>query len=131
MKAVNPDVTIIHAQLADRDGNVMLWGITGVQREAVLAAERAIVTVEEVVDEFPERTGAVILPNWVLAAVSVVPNGAWPSYAAGYSVRDNDFYQQWDAISRDRERFLAWAEENGLAPDSVGGPVEPKESTHV
>src|SRR5919107_1826100 len=101
VKAVNPDVTVIHAQLADRDGNVMLWGITGVQREAVLAADRAIVTVEEVVDEFPERTGAVILPNWVLAAVCVVPNGAWPSYAAGFSVRDNDFYQRWDAIARD------------------------------
>jgi glutaconate CoA-transferase subunit A len=114
VKAVNPDVTVIHAQLADRDGNVMLWGITGVQREAVLAADRAIVTVEQVVDEFPERTGAVILPNWVLSAVCVVPNGAWPSYAAGYSVRDNDFYQRWDAIARDRESFLAWAADNDL-----------------
>ncbi|ONI68161.1 3-oxoadipate--succinyl-CoA transferase subunit A [Kribbella sp. ALI-6-A] len=114
VKAVNPDVTVIHAQLADRDGNVMLWGITGVQREAVLAADRAIVTVEQVVDEFPERTGAVILPNWVLSAVCVVPNGAWPSYAAGYSVRDNDFYQRWDAIARDRDSFLAWAADNDL-----------------
>jgi glutaconate CoA-transferase subunit A len=105
---------VIHAQVADRDGNVMLWGITGVQREAVLAAKRAIVTVEEVVDEFPERTGAVVLPNWVLAAVCVVPGGAWPSYAAGYSVRDNDFYQEWDSVSRDRNAFLAWAKENGL-----------------
>ncbi|MEV0282859.1 CoA-transferase [Kribbella sp. NPDC050820] len=114
VKAVNPDVAVIHAQLADRDGNVMLWGITGVQREAVLAAKRAIVTVEEVVAEFPEHTGAVVLPNWVLSAVSVVPGGAWPSYAAGYSVRDNDFYQQWDAISRDRTAFLEWARANGL-----------------
>ncbi|WP_432943031.1 CoA transferase subunit A [Kribbella sp. CA-253562] len=114
VKAVNPDVTVIHAQLADRDGNVMLWGITGVQREAVLAADRAIVTVEQVVDEFPERTGAVILPNWVLSAVCVVPNGAWPSYAAGYSVRDNEFYQRWDAIARDRASFLAWAADNDL-----------------
>lgn len=114
VKAVNPDVAVIHAQVADRDGNVMLWGITGVQREAVLAAKRAIVTVEEVVDEFPERTGAVILPNWVLSAVCVVPGGAWPSYAAGYSVRDNDFYKQWDTVSRDRTAFLAWAEENEL-----------------
>ena len=78
--------------------------------------DRAIVTVEEVVDEFPEHTGAVILPNWVLSAVSVVPNGAWPSYAAGYSVRDNDFYQEWDAISRDRGSFLAWALPNNLSP---------------
>jgi len=116
VRAVNPDVTVIHAQLADRDGNVMLWGITGVQREAVLAADRAIVTVEEVVDEFPEHTGGVILPNWVLSAVSVVPNGAWPSYAAGYSVRDNDFYQEWDTISRDRGSFLAWAAANNLSP---------------
>ncbi|MFI6673233.1 CoA transferase subunit A [Kribbella sp. NPDC050470] len=114
VKAVNPDVAVIHAQLADRDGNVMLWGITGVQREAVLAAKRAIVTVEEVVAEFPEHTGAVVLPNWVLSAVSVVPGGAWPSYAAGYSVRDNDFYQQWDGISRDRTAFLEWARANGL-----------------
>lgn len=114
VKAVNPDVAVIHAQLTDREGNVMLWGITGVQREAVLAAKRAIVTVEEVVDEFPERTGAVVLPNWVLSAVCVVPGGAWPSYAAGYSVRDNDFYKQWDTVSRDRSKFLEWARENGL-----------------
>jgi glutaconate CoA-transferase, subunit A len=114
VKAVRPDVTVIHAQVADRDGNVMLWGITGVQREAVLAAKKAIVTVEEIVDEFPERTGAVVLPSWVLSAVSVVPGGAWPSYAAGYSTRDNDFYTEWDAISRDRDSFLAWAAANDL-----------------
>jgi glutaconate CoA-transferase subunit A len=124
VKAINPDVTVIHAQLADREGNVMLWGITGVQREAVLAADRAIVTVEEVVDEFPERTGAVILPNWVLSAVCVVPNGAWPSYAAGYSVRDNDFYQRWDAIARDRTAFLTWAAENGLKPATDWDPAD-------
>jgi glutaconate CoA-transferase subunit A len=85
-----------------------------VQREAVLAAKKAIVTVEEIVDEFPERTGAVVLPSWVLSAVSVVPGGAWPSYAAGYSTRDNDFYTEWDAISRDRDSFLAWAAANDL-----------------
>jgi glutaconate CoA-transferase, subunit A len=124
VKAVNPDVAVIHAQVADRDGNVMLWGITGVQREAVLAAKRAIVTVEEVVDAFPERTGAVVLPNWVLSAVSVVPGGAWPSYAAGYSVRDNDFYKQWDAVSRDRTAFLAWAEQNGLPTTHAAHPGE-------
>jgi glutaconate CoA-transferase subunit A len=114
VKAVRPDVTVIHAQVADRDGNVMLWGITGVQREAVLAARKAIVTVEEIVDDFPERTGAVVLPSWVLSAVCVVPGGAWPSYAAGYSTRDNDYYQKWDAISRDRDSFLAWAAANDL-----------------
>ena len=85
----------------------MLWGLSGVQKEAVLAAERAIVTVEEVVDELEPRPHSVVLPSWVLDAVCVVPDGAWPSYAAGYSVRDNDFYSEWDEISRDRDRFTS------------------------
>jgi glutaconate CoA-transferase, subunit A len=110
--ALNPDVAIIHAQQADRDGNVQLWGIVGVQKEAVLSARRAIVTVEEVVDELVPRPNAVVLPHWVLAAVCEVPGGAHPSYAAGYSVRDNGFYQSWDAISRDRDTFTAWIEDH-------------------
>jgi glutaconate CoA-transferase subunit A len=116
--AVNPDVTIVHAQQADRRGNVMLWGIVGVQKEAVLAAKRAIVTVEEVVDELVPRPNAVVLPSWVLSAVAHVPGGSHPSYAAGYSTRDNHFYQAWDQISRDRDRFSAWMERHVLAtPD--------------
>jgi glutaconate CoA-transferase subunit A len=110
--ALRPDVTVIHAQQADRTGNVQLWGITGVQKEAVLAARRAVVTVEEVVDELRPRAGAVMLPAWVLAAVAHVPDGAHPSYAAGYSDRDNDFYQQWDGISRERATFTAWIDEH-------------------
>jgi glutaconate CoA-transferase subunit A len=114
--AVRPDVTIIHAQQADRDGHVRLWGIVGVQREAVLAARRVMVTVEEVVDDFdaaqvrgPEgREPVVILPSWTVSAVCVVPGGAHPSYTAGYSRRDNAFYTAWDAIARDREAFRAW-----------------------
>jgi len=106
--ALRPDVTIIHAQRADRAGNVQLWGITGVQKEAVLAAERALVTVEEVVDELDPRPGAIVLPSWVVTAVAEVPGGAAPSYAHGYSVRDNAAYAAWDGISRDRETFLAW-----------------------
>jgi glutaconate CoA-transferase, subunit A len=106
--ALRPDVTVIHAQQADRDGNVQLWGITGVQKEAVLAAGRAVVTVEEIVDELEPRPGAVVLPAWVLTAVAHVPGGAHPSYAAGYSDRDNGFYQQWEEISRDRHTFTAW-----------------------
>ena len=106
--ALRPDVTIIHAQQADRSGNVQLWGIAGVQKEAVLAAERAIVTVEEVVDELTPRPDAVVLPSWVVSAVSVVPDGAHPSYAAGYSERDNDFYSAWDPIARDRAAFTSW-----------------------
>ncbi|GGL04745.1 3-oxoadipate--succinyl-CoA transferase subunit A [Sphaerisporangium melleum] len=110
--ALNPDVTVIHAQQADREGNVQLWGLTGVQKEAALAARRALVTVEEIVDELRPRPGAIVLPGWAITAVAEVPGGAHPSYAAGYSVRDNDFYQAWDPISRDRERFTAWLREN-------------------
>ena len=112
--ALCPDVTVIHAQRADRAGNVQLWGITGVQKEAVLAARRSLVTVEEVVDTLEPRPGAVVLPAWAVTAVAEVPGGAHPSYAHGYSVRDNDFYVAWDAISRDRDRFAAWMREHVL-----------------
>ena len=112
--ALNPDVAVIHAQQADRRGNVQLWGITGVQREAVLAARRSLVTVEEVVDRLEPRPGGVVLPGWVVTAVACVPGGAHPSYTSGYSRRDNGFYRAWDAISRDRERFTAWMEEHVL-----------------
>jgi glutaconate CoA-transferase, subunit A len=117
--ALCPDVTIVHAQRADRSGNVQMWGITGVQKEAVLAARRVLVTVEEVVDELTDRPGAVVLPSWVVTYVSVVPGGAHPSYAQGYSTRDNDYYLGWDAISRDRDRFTAWIAEHVLA--AAGG----------
>jgi glutaconate CoA-transferase, subunit A len=118
--AVNPDVTVIHAQRADRDGNVQLWGILGVQKEAVLAAERVIVTVEEVVDRLDDRPGAIVLPSWVVTAVAEVPGGAHPSYAAGYTDRDNAFYSGWDEISRDRDTFTAWMERHVLDPATVG-----------
>jgi glutaconate CoA-transferase subunit A len=114
VRALNPDVAVVHAQQADRDGNVMLWGLSGVQKEAVLASRRAIVTVEEVVDELRPRPHSVVLPSWVLTAVVPVPGGAWPSYAAGYSTRDNVFYGDWDAIARDRDRFTAWMREHVL-----------------
>ncbi len=101
--AIRPDVTIIHAQRADRAGNVLLDGIVGVQKQAVLAAKRAIVTVEERVDELAAPgLNAVVLPSWTLTAIAVVPGGAYPSYAQGYYRRANSFYTQWDAISRDR-----------------------------
>jgi glutaconate CoA-transferase, subunit A len=114
--ALRPDLTIIHAQKADRDGNVMIEGIVGVQKEAVLAARRAIVTVEEIVENFgPRSANAVILPAWTLTAVAVAPRGAWPSYAHGYYSRDNAFYSAWDDISREREGFLTWMRDNVLA----------------
>jgi glutaconate CoA-transferase subunit A len=112
--AINPDVSIVHAQQADRSGNVMMWGITGVQKEAVLAARRALVTVEEIVDALEPRPGSVVLPSWVVSHVSAVPGGTHPSYAQGYSVRDNDYYRAWDAISADRDRFLEWLDTNVL-----------------
>jgi glutaconate CoA-transferase subunit A len=105
---LRPDVGIIHAQQVDREGNVHMWGITGVQKECVLASERAIVTVEEIVEHFEPRVNSVVLPAWVIDAVCVVPGGAHPSYAAGYSERDNEFYAAWDEIGRDRERFGHW-----------------------
>ena len=113
--ALRPDVTIIHAQRADREGNVLLEGIVGVQKEAVLAARRAIVTVEEIVDDFgPRSANAVILPSWTIQAVAVARGGARPSYAHGYYPRDNAFYIAWDEIARTRETFRAWMEENVL-----------------
>ena len=110
--ALRPDVGIVHAQRADRRGNVQLWGILGVQKEVVLASRRAIVTVEEVVDQLDPRPGATVIPTWVIEAVVVAPGGARPSYTHGYYDRDNDFYREWDAISRDRDRFVRWLDEN-------------------
>jgi glutaconate CoA-transferase, subunit A len=112
--AVRPDVAIIHAQRADRAGNVQLWGITGVQKEAVLCARSALVTVEEVVDELSPMPNSVVLPTWSITYVAATPGGSWPSYAQGYSTRDDDFYRAWDQISRDRERFRQWMEANVL-----------------
>ena len=109
---LRPDVTVVHAQQADEAGNVQLWGISGVQKEAVLAADRALVTVEEVVPSLEPRPGAVFIPSWVVTAVAVAPRGAHPSYAQGYYDRDNAFYVAWDEISRDRETFFAWMREH-------------------
>lgn len=117
--ALNPDVTIIHAQRADRSGNVQMWGITGVQKEAAMAASRVLVTVEEIVEKLEPRPGAIVLPHWVVTAVAEVPGGAHPSYAAGYYGRDNAFYSDWDAISRDRDTFTSWMHEHVLDPAAV------------
>ena len=113
--ALNPDVSIVHAQEADREGNVQLWGIPGVQKEAVLAAERSVVTVERIVETLQPRPGGVVVPGWVIDFVAEAPGGSQPSYAAGMTQRDNDFYREWDQISRDRDRFQAWMSERRLA----------------
>lgn len=107
--AIRPDVGIIHAQRADRDGNVLLRGIVGVQKETVLASRRSIVTVEEVVNDLgTEGTNAVVLPAWSIDAIALAPGGAQPSYAHGYYARDNAFYTAWDEIARDRDTFQRW-----------------------
>ncbi|MBZ9655501.1 CoA transferase subunit A [Phyllobacterium lublinensis] len=114
--SIRPDVSVIHAQKADRKGNVLIEGIAGVQKEAVLAARRSVVTVEEIVDELnPPSPNAVILPTWAISAVVHVPGGAFPSYAHGYYPRSNAFYIAWDKIARDRDSFAAWIKDNVLA----------------
>jgi glutaconate CoA-transferase subunit A len=110
---LNPDVTIVHAQRADADGNTQVWGLLGVQREAAFASKRVIVVVEELVDESviradPNRT---IIPGMIVDAVVVEPWGAHPSYAQGYYDRDNDFYVAWDTISRDPARLQSYLDE--------------------
>jgi len=113
--ALSPDVAVIHAQQADRHGNVQLWGIPGMQKEAVLSADRVLITVEETVDELELKPGGVIIPAAVVTAIAEVPGGAHPSYAQDFSTRDNDFYVEWDRISRDRDDFEAWIR------DTIGG----------
>ena len=119
--AIRLDTTIIHAQKADRAGNVLLWGILGVQKEAALAASRVIVTVEEIVDSLDAWPNACVLPSWCLTAVCPVPRGAYPSYAQGYYSRDNDFYRHWDSIARTRETFEAWIAGHVLETDDFAG----------
>jgi glutaconate CoA-transferase, subunit A len=116
--AINPDVTILHAQRADRQGNVAIHGIVGAQREAALAARTLIVTVEQVVDALPPAMNGIVLPHWLVNAVVHCPGGAYPSYVQGHYERDNAFYQRWDAIARDRDGFRAWMQRHVIGnPD--------------
>jgi glutaconate CoA-transferase subunit A len=108
--AHRPDVAVIHAQRADAAGNVQLWGIVGVQKEAALAARRVLATVEEIVERLTPMAGAIILPAAVISAVCEAPHGAFPSYAQDYTTRNHAFYRAWDGVSRDRDGFLAWIE---------------------
>jgi glutaconate CoA-transferase subunit A len=115
--ALRPEVAVIHAQKADHKGNVLLWGILGVQKEAILAAQRSLVTVEEIVDDLGAWPNACVLPAWAVTAVCHVPGGAYPSYAQGYYERDNRFYQAWDGIAREREGFQQWLRRHVLDTD--------------
>jgi glutaconate CoA-transferase subunit A len=120
--ALRPDVAVIHAQKADRGGNVLIEGIVGVQKEAVLAARRSLVTVEEVCDDLGLRSpNAVVLPAWTVTAIACVAGGARPSYAHGYYSRDNAFYTAWDAIARNRDRFGQWLEQEVIT--AAGAPA--------
>jgi len=114
VRAMKPDVTIVHAQRADEEGNVQLWGIVGIQKEAVLAAKSVVVTVEEIVNRLEPVPGGIVIPSWVISSVVHTPGGARPSYVHGYYGRDSGFYREWDAIARDRDRFIQWMEENVL-----------------
>ncbi|MDE2292856.1 MAG: CoA transferase subunit A [Elusimicrobia bacterium] len=101
--ALRPDVTIVHAQRADAEGNAQIWGLLGVQKEAAFASKRVIVVVEELVEQSviradPNRT---VIPAPIVSAVVVEPFGAHPSFAQGYYDRDNDFYVAWEPVSRD------------------------------
>lgn len=118
VSALNPDVAVLHAQQADRKGNVGLWGITGVQREVALASRAVLVTVEEIVDEIiPTGPNPALLPSWTVDAIAEVPRGSHPSYSMGYTIRDNAFYTRWDAISRDRDTFAKWMKTYVTGPD--------------
>jgi glutaconate CoA-transferase subunit A len=110
---LKPDVTVVHAQRADADGNTQMWGLLGCQKEAAFAAERVIVVVEELVDEAviradPNRT---VIPGLIVDAVVVEPFGAHPSYVQGAYDRDNHFYRDWESISRDAAATAAWLDE--------------------
>jgi glutaconate CoA-transferase subunit A len=119
--ALRPDVAIVHAQEADRQGNVQLWGIPGVQKEAVLSAQRSLVTVERIVETLEPRPGGVVLPGWTITAVAEAPGGSRPSYAHGITERDNAAYREWDRVSRDRDTFTAWMDEHVLSAPSPAG----------
>jgi glutaconate CoA-transferase subunit A len=130
--ALRPDVTVIHAQRADRKGNVLLEGIVGVQKESVLAARRAIVTVEEIVEDLASPSpNACILPSWTVTSVVKVPGGAHPSYVQGVYPRDNAAYIEWDKIASDRDTFLTWMTQNvtNVSPDVFAGRVAPLKTT--
>lgn len=119
VRAMNPDVAIVHAQKADKKGNILFEGIVGVQKHCVMAAKRSLVTVEEIVDVLePAGPNAVVLPRGVATCIAHAPRGAFPSYALGYYPRSNSFYKAWDTIARDRAHFTQWMEEHVMQQPS-------------
>jgi len=113
VRALNPDVAIVHVQRADVEGNAQIWGIIGEQKEAAFAARHVILTAEEIVDDAiirsdPNRT---LIPGFVVDAVCHVPYCAHPSYTQGYYDRDNNFYLTWDEVSKTKEGVQAYLDE--------------------
>jgi len=124
--ALNPDVTIVHAQRSDPEGNAQIWGLLGVQKEAAFASRHVIVVVEELVDDSviradPNRT---VIPGLIVDAVVVEPWGAHPSYAQGYYDRDNQFYVGWEKISRDPAALDRYLQEFVFGVESRAEYVE-------
>jgi glutaconate CoA-transferase subunit A len=124
--ALNPDVTIVHAQRADAEGNAQIWGLLGVQKEAAFASSRVIVVVEELVDQSeiradPNRT---LIPGLIVDSVVVEPWGAHPSYAQGYYDRDNEFYISWEPISRAPDALRRYLDEFVYGVEDRSGYVE-------
>jgi glutaconate CoA-transferase subunit A len=125
--AHRPDVAFIHAQKANKRGDVLIEGIIGVQKEVVLASKRAVVTVEEIVDDFEElHPNLCVLPHWTVTSIVPVQGGAHPSYTHGYYQRDNAAYLEWDRISADRDLFTRWMKQNVLdaTPDVFAARVK-------
>lgn len=110
---LHPDVTIVHAQRADAEGNTHLWGLLGMQKEAAFASQHVIVVAEEIVSSDvirsdPNRT---LIPGLIVDAVVHEPFGAHPSYVQGYYDRDNAAYLAWDRLSQDRAQTERWLDE--------------------
>ncbi len=125
--AHRPDVAFVHAQKANRRGDVLIEGIIGVQKEVVLASRRAVVTVEEIVEDFDDlHPNLCVLPHWTITSVVHVPGGAHPSYTHGYYERDNAAYLEWDKVSADRDLFMNWMNENVLnvGPEAFAARVQ-------
>jgi glutaconate CoA-transferase, subunit A len=110
VRAIQPDLTILHVQRADAQGNAHVWGNFGVMREAALAAKKVILTCEEVVDHEvilsdPNRT---VIPGFVVSSVVHEPFGSFPSPTQGYARRDDDFYFHYHKATRTRDGFEQW-----------------------
>lgn len=112
VRALNPDVTIVHVQRADTEGNAHCWGNFGVMIEAVRAAKRVIVIAEEIVEpeviaSDPNRT---MIPGFLVNAVVECPYGAHPSPVQGYYNRDNEFHREYHKQTKTKQETDAWLE---------------------